>query len=142
MSEIHKIRENPTLYDVTKDVEKQVDPYWTSVSYFSDLQLMSRFSSFYGDDIERDVKKFSAVRTNAGQVSGMGKLPVGTRLIPIKCATDIAVHGVSVYCKNTVGKISVALYTNNSKTGKLLWKSDERKCSDGENPFFSEEKIM
>jgi len=141
MSEIHKIRENPTLYDVTKDVEKQVDPYWTSVSYFSDLQLMSRFSSFYGDDIERDVKKFSAVRTNTGQVSGMGKLPVGTRLIPIKCATDIAVHGVSVYCKNTVGKISVALYTNNSKTGKLLWKSDERKCSDGENPFFSEKKI-
>ena len=141
MSEIHKIRESPILYDITKDVEKQVDPYWTSVSYFSDLQLMSRFSSFYGDDIERDVKKFSPLRTETGDVSGIEKFPKGTRLIPIKSTTDLEVYGVSVYCQNTKGSISVALYDNNSKTGKLLWKSHKRKCSNGENPFFSEEKI-
>ena len=141
MSEIHKIRENPELYGISKDVEKAVDPYWTSVSYFSDLQLMSRFSSFYGDDIERDVKKFSALRTETGEISDVKKFPKGTRLIPIKPNIDLEVWGVSVYCQNTKGSISVALYEDNSKTGKLLWKSKKRKCSNGENPFYSDEKI-
>tara|TARA_B100000676_G_scaffold157266_1_gene154976 strand:+ start:3501 stop:10052 length:6552 start_codon:yes stop_codon:yes gene_type:complete len=141
MSEIHKIRENSELYNITKDVEKLVDPYWTSVSYFSDLQLMSRFSSFYGDDIERDVKKFSALRTETGEVSGTKKFPKGTRLVPIKSTNNLEVYGVSVYCQNTKGSISVALYDKSSKDGKLLWKSEKRKCSNGENPFFSEEKI-
>jgi len=141
MSEIHKIRENPELYGITTDVEKAVDPYWTYVSYFSDLQLMSRFSGFYGDDVERDVKKFSALRTKTGEIYDVKKFPKGTRLIPIKPNIDLEVWGVSVYCQNTKGNLSVALYEDNSITAKCLWKSNKRKCSNGENPFYSDKKI-
>ena len=59
---------------------------------------MSRFSSFYGDDIERDVKKFSALRTETGEVSGTKKFPKGSRLVPIKSTNNLEVYGVSVYC--------------------------------------------
>ena len=60
MSEINKIEQSPELYGESKtDIEKHIDPYWTHVSYFSDLQLMSRFTGFYSDDIQRDLEKFS-----------------------------------------------------------------------------------
>ncbi len=136
MSEIHKIRENPTLYGIAKeDVEKLVDPYWTYVSYFSDLQLMSRFGGFYNDDIERDVKKFSPPRIDNGELSGIDKFSKGTRLIPVILNENFDMHGISVYCQNTTGKISVCLYDDNSPQGKLLWSSSSKKCSRGENSF-------
>ena len=136
MSEIHKIRENPTRYGITKgDLEKQVDPYWTYVSYFNDLQLMSRFVGFYNDDIERDVKKFSPLRINNGELSGTGKFTKGTRLVPIILNENFDIYGISVHCKNTTGKISVSLYSDNSPKRELLWSSVSKRCSRGENSF-------
>ena len=142
MSEIHHIRENPEFFGIKKeDVDKEIDPYWTYVSYFSDLQLMSRFSGFYSDDIERDVKKFSPIRISNGNISGIEKFPKGTRIIPIKTDEKFNIHGVSVYCQNTVGRIAVALYDGNLPDGKLLWKSASKKCSSGENSFYDEKLI-
>jgi hypothetical protein len=143
MSEIHKIRENPTLYGIMPaDVEKEIDPYWTYVSYFSDLQLMSRFSGFYNDDIERDVKKFSVPRLGNNNLSGIEKFSKGTRLVPIHVDENFDLYGVSVYCQNTIGKISVALYNDYSPKGKLIQNSSPKKCSRGENYFDLNDPIL
>ena len=136
MSEIHRIKENPGLYGISKhDIKSAVDPYWTYVSYFSDLQLMSRFSGFYGDDIERDVNKFSPSKIGNGYASGTGMFPGGARLVPVTATNDLVIHGISVYCKNSVGNISVSLYDKPSEEGTLIWQSNAKKCSNGENAF-------
>ena len=143
MSEIHKIRENPELYGIAKkDVEELVDPYWTYVSYFSDLQLMSRFGGFYNDDIERDVKKFSPQRMSNGKLYGIAKFSKGTRIIPVTINGNFDMHGISVYCQNTTGKISISLYEDNSPGGKLLWSSTSKKCSRGENSFDIDKPLL
>jgi len=141
MSEIHQIRETPELYGLTKQtVDAEIDPYWTYVSYFTDLQLMSRFSGFYSDDIERDIKKFSPPRIGLAEITGRTNFPEGTRLIPLTADTDFTIFGVSVYCQNTKGKISTAIY-NDHVGGKLVWSSEPKKCSNGENAFLSKEPI-
>lgn len=142
MSEIHKIRESPEQFGIKRqDVENEVDPYWTYVSYFSDLQLMSRFGGFYSDDIERDVKRFSPIRIGTTETSGIASFAVGTRIFPVKVDRDMALHGISIYCKNTVGKIAVSLYDHNGPNGNLLWSSKPKKCSNGENSFDSNESV-
>ena len=142
MSEIHRIRENPELYGISKnDVDVQVDPYWTYVSYFTDLQLMSRFTNFYADDITRDVKIFSPHRTITPNTTGAAKFSRGTRLLPIKPDINMDVWGVSVYCNNARGNMAIALYDDNTPTGNCVWKSKRKKCSRGENHFLDKDKI-
>ena len=141
MSEIHKIRENPEVYGVSpSNLEKESDPYWTHVSYFSDLQLMSKFVRYYGDDIKRDVKKYSPRRIGITNTVGTGTYPK-TNLIPITADVYLSAWGVSVYCHNNKGKIAVALYDDNSVSGNLIWKSPKQKCYTGENTFFSDAPI-
>jgi len=136
MSEIHKIRENPESYGIAReDLEKHIDPYWTYVSYFSDLQLMSRFGGFYNDDIERDVKKFSPPRIVNGKITNIEKFAKGTRLVPITLNENFDLYGISVYCQNTIGSISVSLYHSNSPDETTQWTSSPKKCSRGENSF-------
>ena len=143
MSEINKIKQSPELYGESKtDIEKNIDPYWTHVSYFSDLQLMSRFTGFYSDDIQRDLEKFSPPRIGSDKMSGVLTIPKGTYLIPITSNIDFSAFGMSVYCQNTVGKIAVALYSDDGQTKKLIWKSDLKKCDEGENIFNKNEKIQ
>ena len=47
MSEIFKMRNFTELYDLTPEEKKDIDlftePYWTFVSYFTDLSLLSKF---------------------------------------------------------------------------------------------------
>jgi hypothetical protein len=138
MSEIHKINENPEVYGVSQsELKKEIDPYWTHVSYFSDLQLMSKFLRYYGDDIKRDVKNYSPRRIGVANIVGTGKYPKAI-LTPITSDVDLSAWGVSVYCQNSKGNIAVALYDDNSTTGNLIWKSKKQKCSIGENTFFSD----
>ena len=142
MSEIHKIKENPGSYGITKEkVDDEIDPYWTYVSYFSDLQLMSRFGGFYGDDIKIDVKKFCPSRLGNGHSTGTKIFSKGIRIIPITVNEDFTIHGISIYCQDITGNISVSLYENSDKDGNLIWNSESKKCSKGENSFDSTEPI-
>ena len=141
MSEINKIQQNPELYGESEiDIEKNTDPYWTHISYFSDLQLMSRFTGFYSDDVQRDVEKFSPPRIGSENISGIITIPKGTYIIPITSDVDFSAWGVSVYCQSTGGNIAVALYTDDGHTKKLIWKSDQKRCEEGENIFSNNEK--
>ena len=140
MSEIYKIRENPEAYGLTKEnVDEKVDPYWTYVSYFTDLQLMSRFSGFYNDDINRDVGNFSPSRIGSLKISGFTKFEKGIRLFSIPTNRNIEIYGLSLYCENNVGSISVAFYDDK---GNLLKDSVKKKeVSKGQVRFFSEKKL-
>ena len=137
MGEIHKIKEDPAKFGLQDDeVEAAIDPYWTYVSYFNDLQLMSKFVGFYGDDIKRDVKQFSPIRVGNGNLSGVMRLPSGSYIFPIAPERDISLRGISVYCRGRPsGLITVSLYDGSGPSSKLLWESSQERCSDGENTF-------
>ena len=143
MSEIHKVRENPEFYGLSKEqVAKEIDPYWTHVSYFSDLQLMSKFTGYYGDDIKRDIENMSPLRIGNSDTSCMGKIPKGASLVPITSDRDLSIWGVSVYSDNTKGNLAVAIYSDNQPDSKWIWKSNKEKCTKGENSFFSTSSIL
>ena len=141
MSEVHKIKENPEFYGLNKsNVDSKLDPYWTYISYFSDLQLMSRFSGFYGDDIKRDINKFSPQKMIVSQDTGMKKFGQGIRIIPITLKHDFSVYGLSIYCHKSKGKISVMFLDNAKSKRKILHRFDS-KCSNGENMFLTDTSI-
>lgn len=143
MSTVHKIKENPEMYGVAKDeVDQQLDPYWTYVSYFTDLLLMSRFSGFYGDDIERDIKKISPYRAGTYPVAGVGTFTKGIRFIPITSEKDFDVYGISVYCHNSKGKILVGLFDSPELNCKPKYSFEShKKCHAGENLFAAQKAI-
>jgi len=116
------------------EVFAKIDPYWTCVSYFSDLRLQSIFARFYDDDIQRDIEKFSPNRIGDEDTIGVKNFPAGARIFPIKIDNDIDVHSITILSYNSHGNISVAIYNHE---GKKLFNSKLEKILDGQNVFES-----
>ena len=140
MSEIFKIRSWPGKYGLTEeereDLESETDPYWTFVSYFTDLQLMSKFNNYYSENVVEYVGKWSAEKAHApGARAHNTSLAPGLRLFPLRADQDMAVSAVSVYCARGAGRIRVAIYRDGHPVGRLEHKFAPQACIDGENVF-------
>jgi len=139
MSEIFKIKTQPAWYDLPEDTEglpELVDPYWTFVSYFTDLQLLSKFNNYYSEDITENVERWSAEKAyNSAELSDDVTVPPGLRLFTLVSDIDMIVNSVSVYCASPSGNIRLALYTDGDPVGSNMYKSDFTECASGENIF-------
>ena len=140
MSEIHKIRSRPDGYDLTpeerKDINGATDPYWTFVSYFTDLLLMSKFTSYYSENVIENVSKRSAERThNSESQTSNSRIGTGLCLLPIRAEHDMEVSSVSVYCAKGDGRIRLGVYGDGCPVGKLAHEFEHQTCITGENVF-------
>lgn len=140
MSEIFKIRFNPGDYDLTEqernDIREETDPYWTFVSYFTDLQLLSKFTDYYPENIMENVANWSPTKI----ANSLTRLPnqtqePGLRLFPVTAEKDIAVSSISVFCINNTGEIKIAMYSDGSPIGDLIQTFPYQECRIGENVF-------
>lgn len=140
MSEIYKIKTSPEKYDLTmsekEDLSGNIDPYWTFVSYFTDLQLLAKFTNYYTDDITGYVDNWSMERMFNSE-SRMFDIPLDTklRLFPVVCDMDMRVFSISVYCVKDIGQIKLAVYKNGKPVGSPVYKCDWMVCTMGENAF-------
>lgn len=103
MSEIFKIRAHPDAYGITEaekgDLEGLIDPYWTFVTYFTDLQLLSKFTNYYDEDITNNVRSWSATRQyNSEERAPAEEMPQGFRLVRVRARHRMEITSVSVYC--------------------------------------------
>lgn len=103
MSEIFKIYRHPSAYGLSdnerSDLIGAVDPYWSFVTYFTDLQLMSKFNNYYDEDITNNVQKWSVVKShNSTERIPVIDMPRGMRLFRIRASHNMKVTTVSVYC--------------------------------------------
>ena len=140
MSEIHKIRSNPEDYGLSnhtkKEINEEIEPYWTFVSYFTDLQLLSKFTNFYPENIKDNVLHWSPTQIfNSGDRSPNNSVPPGLRLFPFKSDKDIEVFSLSIYCTNNTGKIKIAIYKDGDPIGNNMHRFDYQDCREGENVF-------
>lgn len=140
MSEIFKIRNNPDDYDLTdrekEDILKATDPYWTFVSYFTDLQLLSKFTNYYPENIVENVSNWSATKIlNSSTRLPNKSLTPGLRFFPIISDRNMIVSDVSIFCINNIGSIKIALYRNGTPIGELIHASEYKNCRIYENIF-------
>lgn len=139
MSEIFKIKMNPTKYGLPDDDERiraLVDPYWTFVSYFTDLQLLSKFGGYYSENITENVEKWSVEKAyNSESRAPDILLPPGLRLFTLVPDIDVVVSSISVYCTRPSGKIRLALYADGDPVGEIRYKFTPMECKPGENTF-------
>ena len=137
MSEIFKIRSNPGEYGLDcGEALRRTDPYWTFVSYFTDLRLLARFTNYYAENVTENVWRWSRTRVFSSGRRGPGRqMPPGFRAYPVTPDRDMAVSSVSVYCTNAVGRIGVAVYKDGSPAGSRVYRSDFEYCRTGENEF-------
>jgi len=107
------------LSSVHKHAIDDVDPYWTLVGYFNAIRELSIAMSLYNSDIQRDVTELSSNEYFSTQQkkSSMSFSP-STKLIPIKVTQDATLYSITVYFSNNLEKISLALYSSDSKTHK------------------------
>ena len=137
MSEIFKMRSNPDKYGLAlgkKDI--LTDPYWTFVSYFTDLQLLSKFTNYYLENITDNVNKWSAEKSyNPGLRGPNAGIGAGLRLFALRIEQDMQVHGISVYCANDKGMVKVALYRDGDPVGHLEHGFEYQRCVSGEIAF-------
>jgi len=103
MSEIYKIYMRPDAYGLTdneKDnLAKLVDPYWTFVTYFTDLQLLSKFTNYYDEDITNNVHSWSGAKSyNSTERDSPEEMPQGMRLFKVRADHPMEITSVSVYC--------------------------------------------
>ena len=140
MSEIFKIRNNPKLYDLPNntETENQISMYWTFVSYFTDLQLLSKFANFYKEYVTQHVSSWSpTILPNYPMNLDTTSLITGLHMFPISIEKDMEISGVIIYTANAIGSAYVALYENN----KLIHEFDSQKWLRGINTFsFPDEK--
>ena len=140
MSEIFKIRSCPDRYELTAEEKNnllgETDPYWTFVSYFTDLQLLSKFTNFYSEDITKFVSEWSTDKSyNSKSRTRDGSMKAGLRLFALRVERDMDVYSISVYCANAEGTIRLAAYRDGDPLGCLVHKSDRQRCTTGENVF-------
>lgn len=140
MSEIFKIRTNPEDYDLTeqerKEILEETEPYWTFVSYFTDLQLLSKFTNYYTENIMENVANWSPTKiANSSTRLPNQSLEPGLRLFPITTDRDMGIFGISVFCINNIGEIKIALYRDGTPIGDLIQTFDYQNCITGENVF-------
>lgn len=168
LSQIYQIRNNPTkkeyglvekfekekgylkkngIKSFEEFVERETDVYWTLVGFFSDLELLARTSSFYLDDIYRDVKSFSPQSLQNIISRGRGeKKSRGVRFYKILPTEPFSVSSVSVFCQKEGGRISVGIFDDDQgKPGKKITvnrKPDSsHRCVKGENIFELENSV-
>ena len=140
MSEIFKIRSYPDKYELTatekNDLHGETDPYWTFVSYFTDLQLLSKFTNYYSENITEFVREWSTEKSyNSKSRAKNGSMKVGLRLFALRAERDMEIHSISVYCTNNEGAIRLAVYKDGDLIGSLVHESDQQRCTAGENVF-------
>lgn len=140
MSEIFKMRQYPELYDLTDEEKKNIidetEPYWTFVSYFTDLALLSKFTNWYKENVMEEVRPLSTVKiSNSLQRANFQTLESGLRFFPIMSDMDMTLDSVSVFCTNATGRIRVALYADGNPIGNLIDDLGSKECSIGENIF-------
>ena len=140
MSEIFKIRANPDKYDLTEEEKDDIggwtDPYWTFVSYFTDLQLLSKFTDYYSEEIIGYVGEWSVEKAyNSRSRTPNSSMGAGLRLFALRADQDMEVSGVSVYCANGAGWIRLAVYRDGDPVGHLEHKFIRQTCRTGENTF-------
>ncbi len=146
MSEIFKMRNFTELYDLTPDEQKDIDrltePYWTFVSYFTDLSLLSKFTDYYKSNIKVNVTKQSSVKILNSLIRENNQtLPLGLRVFPILSNADRRIQSVSIFCANNVGRIKIALYKDGSPIGEKIFVSEYQRCHIGENIFNFNNKL-
>lgn len=140
MSEIFKIQNNSYDYDLT-DMEKQdikaaTDPYWTFVSYFTDLQLLSKFTNYYPENIIENVFNWSSTKILNSLIRRPNKsFAIGLKLFPLVPDRDMEISSVSVFCVNKIGEIKIALYEDGTPVGELISSSEFQDCRINENIF-------
>ena len=140
MSEIFKMRNFTELYDLTPEEKKDIDlftePYWTFVSYFTDLSLLSKFTDYYKSNITKNVQNQSSVKIlNSSIRENNQTLTSGLRVFPIFSDSDRSINSVSIFCTNAVGKIKIAIYKDGSPIGEKIFVSEYQSCHVGENIF-------
>ena len=140
MAEIFKMRKYPELYDLTTkeraDIIKATDPYWTFVSYFTDLSLLSKFTNYYLENIVSNVRKSSSVEIlNSSIRVNNQTFTEGLRLFPIISDKDMFIETVSIFCTNSIGRIRIAIYKDVNPIGKPIVTSVYQECIVGENNF-------
>ncbi len=147
MAEIFKMREHPELYDLTpkerKDITKETDPYWTFVSYFTDLSLLSKFTNYYLENIVPNVNRFSTIKVlNSSIRVDDQTFSEGLRLFPIISDKDMFIETVSIFCTNDIGRIRIAIYKDgNPVGGSPIVDSEYKECIVGENNFNFDNKL-
>lgn len=147
MSEIFKMRKYPELYELTtkerNDIITETDPYWTFVSYFTDLSLLSKFTNYYSENIVQNVNKLSSVKIENSSIRVTNQtFPEGLRLFPIISDKDMHFESVSVFCTNATGRIRIAIYKDgNPLTGSPIVSSEYKECILGENNFNFDNKL-
>jgi len=140
MSEIFKIQKYPQLYNLTseerQDIVKATEPYWTFVSYFTDLALLSKFTNWYKENIMEIVPSLSTVKINNSlQRANFQTLESGLRLFSIISDKSMTINSVSIFCTNDTGEIRVAIYKDGSPIGERIDDLGSKMCTIGENKF-------
>jgi len=128
-------------------VDRETDLYWTLVGFFSDLELLARTSSFYLDDIYRDVRSFSSQILQNIDVRGLGeKKSKGIRFYKITPSDLFTASAVSLFCQKDGGNASVAVFDDDDgKPGTLqtlcIKNNHIITCTKGENYLELENSI-
>ncbi len=147
MAEIFKMRKYPELYDLTAqeraDIIKETDPYWTFVSYFTDLSLLSKFTNYYSENIVPNVNRSSSIKIlNSSIRVDNQTFSEGLRLFPIVSDKDMFIETVSIFCTNSTGRIRIAIYKDQNPLGGLpVVDSEYKECIVGENNFDFDNKL-
>ena len=140
MAEIFKMRKYPELYDLTAkeraNIIQETEPYWTFVSYFTDLSLLAKFTNYYKENIIQNVTNSSSVKilNSSSRVSNQ-TFPEGLRLFPFISDRDMSIATVSIFCINATGRIRIALYKDGNPIGDPIVNSEYKQCNVGENIF-------
>ena len=146
MAEIFKMRKYPELYDLTieerNNINRETEPYWTFVSYFTDLALLSKFTNWYKENVMDVVPSLSAVKiSNSSQRANRQTFDPGLRLFPIISSIDMIIDSVSIFCTNNTGRIRIALYQDGNPIGKIITTLESKECVIGENIFQIERNL-
>lgn len=145
MSEIFKIKVNPGKYKLTddenSDLNDAIDPYWTFVSYFTDLQLLAKFTNYYAENIIENVAKLSTEKIyNFTEKMNEITIKPGLRIFSMTAMQDMNITSISVYT-SAVGRIKLAIYDDDS-IGNLLQKFEYVECLQNETIFHMSDKHL
>ena len=139
MSKIFKIKSNPENYNLTEyeknNLQDEIEQYWTFVSYFTDLQILAKFTNYYSENIIDYVSKWSSTKMFNSIRSSHNSIKPGLRLFPITFDRNMKISNISIYCGNAIGKVKIALYKNGDPIGYIIHKFEYQNCEIGENIF-------
>lgn len=145
MSEIFKIKNDPDSYKLTpneaSNINRSIDPYWTFVSYFTDLQLLAKFENFYTENIMEKTSEFGMEKSNFNGKTTDTQFNPGMRVFPVISTVDMKIDKIHVHT-NDVGKIKIAIYEDGDPIGKQLAKSKYIECKGGTPTFYIENESI